>query len=556
MNNLTNFTNNSTLLITKSSKATSAGELILVIFLSLVGTGIFGVVVYLAVKKTKNLSKLKSRAMKYLDNSSSNVNKSIDKKESIKIFNSNSKYKKQSISDIEINSNSNKRENENNYQIHRKNLSRKENNFKKLKKNEKDIEKISTDSQNSINANIKFIGKSQFIKDTNINKNSAKMNLFRLNIDKMNCFSSNDKINIFSNYNSFGKKYCNAIIKEKYENSLKNMNVNDNNIKRNCIKASIDLNLYDSSKIKVFKRLDNDLEDFKRFKNNLNNEINFNRIENDFNNCEVDKSNFNIINETIRSKNKIMNVNICLNQNKKNCNLSNLYNNKNPNFTYNNLKTIEKKCESDINEREINYKNSKYEFKNGLLKKNNYKMDVINSNNSYTKNCKKSPESIFVNEYNSSCLKLENLQNHNLINSKVPEKIHQGSRNMKHGLISNLNSSKFSDFIEKVLVDDEFSSKEIKNILNENVNNLAEGKVNQDLNEEDKINLNRENNFFENGKNYECNPNEKLNNFISSKFANKSVIMYEKNNVNEEWRNINSESSRRHLEFENHNKEV
>lgn len=566
MPNSTNGTYNLTEFTIKPSSSSSAGELILVIFLALLGSGVFGVVVYIAIKRIRYKPPAKNRAIKYLDNSISHHENNLNsKKNSLKISDSSkNKHIKRSLSES-MRETSNKNSNSE-FNKKGKSLSKKDKELKKFK-TEKETDKNSTDSHNSINANFKIVSKSPFIQETDRNDqlvNSCQKNIFKFNLDKNNDINSNEKINIFSHYNSILKNNHNAVIKgknknAKSKNSLEangNKNTNKNNNTGGI--GTIVLNLNEFSKIKISRKFQENLEEFNK---NLNNDYDNKNINNNKNVNENDNIKLNKNGELDKSQDKsdlrIMNESV--NSNTRKINVDNLQtfgyleSQKNQNNCYTNSSENLIKLESDENRiaeqaSEIVGRKSKYEFKIGAKKiKKSYEKESLESSN---KTNLKIPTGLPTENKVSGGSNIS--KTNNLIKVNFLENCYSESRNINNGLITNLNSSKYSEFEEKILeIGDEFIENNIQGnaYVNEDMDNslnyISSTKNTKELEfkkDNEKINnfeVNNINNTKINNSNYIINENSYLN----IKLDQKNKEFENSKNWRNEAENLNSNDS-------------
>lgn len=210
--------------------ADSGSDILIVILCAVLGTGIFGAAVYYAIKRTKKLSKPKNRALKYLDNSINNDNKT--KKDLSKHSHMSSKSNNKSYNEgIKISKDVSKRNSK-----RPKSISKTLQEIKNLQI-EKDSDKNSTDSQNTLNKNIEIVTKSPY-KLVNDNVNNKQYNNEKIEkkykYDNLVLLSSNSitKNDIFSiNHKNFNLSDFSKIkIQRKFKESNSDWKFNQNSL--------------------------------------------------------------------------------------------------------------------------------------------------------------------------------------------------------------------------------------------------------------------------------------------------------------------------------------
>jgi len=321
------------------------GHIILVIFLSILGIGLFGAAVYIARLRTKSKTPLKNRATKYLDNSNE-----------IKDNHLNSK-KDSNVLDKRSRSFSNKNKNHLKSKSNIKNDNKK--NYKSsLQKNKipilygKENDKISIDSQNSVDGNFKIIAIPfkfhEFEKKNKIENIENDFSDYK--IDKNLINNKKEKINIFSHYNSLIQVNFKSGKKSKNKNKLSTEVSNNNTV----ILNNNALNINEFSKIKIYKKIqENNLEGAE--------DLNFHK--------KIDSSNVGKINTSDNEKEKNIGDNdmylVKIEEKENNNNIANQFSNKIQkkenkesvnHIPYNKDSSVQNKYKSKVNfvERKIN----------------------------------------------------------------------------------------------------------------------------------------------------------------------------------------------------------
>jgi len=425
---------NKTLNITEnhsnSSPLNSVGDIIFVVVLTLLGTTLFGVVVYIARQRIKRRRTTKNRALKYLDYSfSKNENSLKNKKDSIGVFNSNAHLKKPSLSERRINSMSNKITNTEENKKSKRRLTKVETMIKKIIHFDKDLDKNSTDSQNSINVHLKIIGASPFkFGNTDSNRNRLNNNCHKKNLDissiNNNYESKSQKLNIFSNYNSLTNSHYFRIFNKGKLNSNKNCKEKDPNLNSG-------LNSHQLSRIKLNMNTENKILNYNDNKKACNEEysIDMDRSQ--------DKSNVKMLNDD---------------------NFIKIITERNMS-----LEKMDSEKTQDISQK------PKYEFKteskfSKILRKEDKFPDEFGKLQNIKEICHETSDKenkfsdIILSKNRTSLIKLSFGENHN-----------QDTKNTNKGVLSNLNSSKYSEFEEKILeISEECKANYFESIKSEN----------------------------------------------------------------------------------------